>query len=238
MNNEDLSWMLYKDEILRPLKEYPGYYVTNYGNVFSKIPGKKNFRLLKPIYRGSQYLAHIHLDDLDVHIGIQRLVAKAFIENPNNYPFVKHKDGNTANNKVSNLEWVPSIRKAKRFSKIVPIIKNASSLLEVDEEAKPIIFPDGTETKCYITNLGKVIGWNYSRQGYYICSAMINAGGNLCVKLKVNNKIYVKQVNLLVARAFIPNIHDYKYVGFKNGDTSNVNVDNLFWTDIKGCKFR
>lgn len=39
----------------------------------------------------------------DVH----RLVAETFIENPNNYNTVNHIDGNTENNCVNNLEWLP-----------------------------------------------------------------------------------------------------------------------------------
>ncbi len=37
---------------------------------------------------------------------VHRLVAKTFIENPNNYRDINHKDGNKKNNKIENLEWV------------------------------------------------------------------------------------------------------------------------------------
>jgi len=36
---------------------------------------------------------------------VHRLVALAYIPNPNNYPIVRHLDNNKYNNHVSNLEW-------------------------------------------------------------------------------------------------------------------------------------
>ena len=43
-------------------------------------------------------------EDVYVH----RIIAKLFVENPENKPFVNHLDCNRANNKASNLEWVTS----------------------------------------------------------------------------------------------------------------------------------
>lgn len=64
-------------------------------------------KILKPCQQKSGYL------NVDLSNGhskshkdrVHRLVAQAFISNPNNYPQVNHKDEDKSNNKVENLEW-------------------------------------------------------------------------------------------------------------------------------------
>jgi hypothetical protein len=72
---------------------------------------------------------------------VHRLVAKAFIPNPNNFAQVNHKDENTLNNCVDNLEWCNSKyncnygtgiqRRTKSKSKPVAIYNEYYELIEV-----------------------------------------------------------------------------------------------------------
>ncbi len=51
---------------------------------------------------------HITLQSKRCSLYVHRLVATAFIENPENYKYVYHKDGNTQTNKAGNLCWTAS----------------------------------------------------------------------------------------------------------------------------------
>lgn len=93
-------------EIWRNIEGYYGkYQVSTWGRVRNAETGK----VLKP-YRNRKGYLKIGLLEIGNKIPkkhrINRLVAKAFIDNPNNLPQVNHKDGNKENNSVTNLEWV------------------------------------------------------------------------------------------------------------------------------------
>lgn len=115
------------EEIWKDIKGYEGYYqVSNLGRVRSldkyiKIGGvwqNKKGVIRKPrINASGYYTIDFSVNKVRKHFLVARLVAAAFIPNPNNYPCVNHKDENRLNNFVwvnedgtvdpekSNLEW-------------------------------------------------------------------------------------------------------------------------------------
>jgi hypothetical protein len=92
-------------EIFREISGYEGLYaVSNYGNVKSLKFGKE--KILKPRADGDGYLYVTFCKNGKMkHHKVHRLVASAFIENPDNLPQVNHKDENPSNNNADNLEW-------------------------------------------------------------------------------------------------------------------------------------
>jgi hypothetical protein len=90
----------------KDIKDYEGLYkVSNLGRVKSNYKGLE--RLLKPLSKNNGYLFVIlYKDTKPTKYYVHRLVAKAFIPNPENKPQVNHIDEDKSNNMVSNLEWV------------------------------------------------------------------------------------------------------------------------------------
>lgn len=90
-------------EVFKEVEGYEGLYsISNIG----RLRNDKTNRLLKPWIDKDGYLIYdLSKNKVRKHYKAHRLVAQAFILNPNNYPQVNHKDEDKTNNKVSNLEW-------------------------------------------------------------------------------------------------------------------------------------
>ena len=96
-------------EIWKKIKINSNYEISNYGNIRSLDHYNTNGRTtilykgkkLKPVIIRGYYRVIISGKQLYIH----RLVAEHFLENPNNYPCVNHKDENKLNNNMDNLEW-------------------------------------------------------------------------------------------------------------------------------------
>lgn len=84
------------------IEHYPNYTISTIG----VVKNKKN-QIIKPFLNNKGYVM-VRLWDSGVSTSklVHRLVAQAFIPNPDNLPEVNHKDENKVNNDVNNLEWV------------------------------------------------------------------------------------------------------------------------------------
>ena len=87
-------------------KDIPGfeglYQVSNHGNILS-VKRNKYRKIRKDKWGYS--IVGLNKDGGQKQLFVHRLVAVAFIPNPNNFAEVNHIDGNKANNSVDNLEW-------------------------------------------------------------------------------------------------------------------------------------
>lgn len=102
-------------EVWKDIKGYENLYqVSSKGRVRSldryvNNKGKLDFRkgkILTTSNRKNGYLSvSLSKDGVITTHSVHRLVATAFIPNPNNSPMINHRDENPSNNRVENLEW-------------------------------------------------------------------------------------------------------------------------------------
>lgn len=124
-------------EIWKDINGYEGLYqISNLGKVKSIISNKilKGNENAEYIYvtlckNGKQKIKKIH-----------RLVAEAFIDNPNNYLYINHKDENKKNNIVNNLEWCTKAYNNNYGTRNERMSKNKSKykIIQKDKEGKII----------------------------------------------------------------------------------------------------
>lgn len=136
------------DEIWKDVIGYEGKYeVSNKGRVRSLYDNfgiqRETPLVLSQMNRGhppkNYYKAvGLYKEGKQTQHSVHRLVALSFIDNPYNYPLINHKDENTFNNSVENLEWC-----SRQYNQEYSLSKKTYSFLS----------PDGNP--CEIKNLRK-----------------------------------------------------------------------------------
>lgn len=165
---------------------FPSYYISNFGN----IKHDNNF-LKKCIHSNGYEQVNIRIGNKYVTKLIHRLVAAAFIPNPDNKPCVDHIDGNKRNNYVSNLRWVTPVenanniitkkrsienRKSHNEKKIVAISGEINVYFNSIIEASIILGVDRTSiSKCLKGQRGKAGGYVFKYQEIVTYTDFINA---------------------------------------------------------------
>ena len=100
---------------------------------------------------------------------IHRLVAEAFIPNPNNYNCVRHKDGDKTNNHVDNLEWFNRKREVRKIG----CRFNAKKVEQYDKSGKLLavyksMIQASKETGINYTGIGNAINGRAKTAGGYV----------------------------------------------------------------------
>lgn len=123
-------------------------------------------KIITPCYGRNPRHAYAHInlnkpDGTQQRVRIHRLVAEAFIPNPEGLPQVNHKDGNKANNNVENLEWC-SIRDNLLHSFRTGLHPNEKFEKEAGKRAVIVVSPDGECTRFDTVNeAAAFMGYKY-----------------------------------------------------------------------------
>ncbi len=89
----------------KEIKGYEGLYEVSDRGVVRNAKGK----MMKQTQTWNGYMrVGLYKDGKPRQFSVHRLVAVAFVENPDGLPMVNHKDENRANNRAENLEWCTS----------------------------------------------------------------------------------------------------------------------------------
>ncbi len=155
---------------IRPIPDFTGYYISRSGTVISVRQNQARIMKISLNYNG-YFRVQLSIGNHRKKMYIHRLVAQAFIPNPNNYPMINHMNEIKTDNYVNNLEWCTAKHnvnyggRAIRFSAKIskPVFKmKGNTILS--------LYSSATETKRdgYISSLVSAcaIGKRKHHKGY------------------------------------------------------------------------
>ena len=151
-------------QIWKDIEGYKGHYqISNYGNVRSL---KKDAFLMKGGYLKGYKIISLWKNGTGKMFRVHRLVAAAFIPNPDNKPCIDHIDGNRTNNHADNLRWVTAKENSNNYNapntyKGKKINKGGKAVLQYDLE--------GNFIKEWVTTMEIQRQLNYHRSNISNC---------------------------------------------------------------------
>lgn len=153
------------NETWKEIPEYRGYYEASDKG---RIKSTRNNKILAQTVQNNGYMM-VSLSVGGVHKmrTVHRLIAGAFLENPNNYRDVNHIDGNKTNNNLQNLEWVTHSEN----------IKHAYSVAGHPRRTAAVVCIDTGKEYESIKQAAEITGINKASISHAICGISKTAGG-------------------------------------------------------------
>ena len=159
-------------EIFKDIEGYENLYqISNLGNVKSLGNGNSNNskeKILKPTKDKKGYLTvDLYKDGKRKIYKVHRLVAKVFIENPNNLPQVNHKDEDKTNNAVENLEFCDAKyninygTRNEKISKQLMCLETGKIYTSTREVQKQLGFSHSNISRCCNGKLKQAYGYTW-----------------------------------------------------------------------------
>ncbi len=204
---------------LKQIKGFAGYSINSAGEIFKNgLPKKISF---KP---GRSPKVLIRVNQKMYTLGLGKIIAESFIPNPNNYKRIIYKDGNKLNYSKENIEWVSNSAFARyltRMNKPIEVLEPVKPLVPEVENAwvKELSgFPG-----YFITSTAKVFKGAVEKKIFYKKRSFIA----ICV----NGKKKRLSVAQLVAKHFVPNPQDEKFIIHKDRNNKNCLPENIKWVN-------
>lgn len=113
-------------------KDVPGYEGKYKVSDTGKVVGKRGFLLKGELTNGKYRRVLLLVDGKRERIFVHRLVAIAFIPNPQGFPVINHKDENSLNNCADNLEWCTHSYNINYGTRNQKISEKARSVRQID----------------------------------------------------------------------------------------------------------
>lgn len=148
-------------EIIKQIKDFPGYYISDKGNVYS-TKYSKDLKPLSPGLRAGYLFVQLCKDSKTFNKYVHRLVAEVFIPNLKNLPQVNHLDENKHNNSVKNLEW-SSPEDNLRYSCCKPVMDITTGAIypSATDASKALNIDRSTIGSCLAQRSGKYKGHKF-----------------------------------------------------------------------------
>lgn len=122
-------------DIWKKIEKYDNYKISIDGRVYNTK--KKRLSNISLASKREYLAVSLNKNNMCKRFAIHTLVAKAFISNPKNLPFVNHKDGNKLNNHAFNLEWITQKGNAQHAHDI-GLNSSKKAVIQLDKEENEI----------------------------------------------------------------------------------------------------